>query len=355
MKEQTGMPGRDSTPPDIQPPAEDLASRRFVGARAVAELAGVSRSAVSRTFTPGASVSEETRQRVLAAAEALGYHVNHLARGVSRQETGIVCLVVADIDAAQPSRLTRAITERLQEAGKVAVLLCVGGPSDDVAATLRRALNYRADATIVMSGTPAQSIVRECLDNGQRLILISRDDRIVGPDNILLDNAGAARKALSLFLRAGCRSPAVVTTELGTPSLSARADAFVGAARAAGLEPAVVRLGQMTSYGNGVGAAHRLFTAVDRPDAVFCVNDATAFGLIDAVRHEFGLRVPEDVSVIGFDNVMQAGWMSYQLTTFDHPVDDIARHAVDLASGSRAAPARIELTPELVWRRTVRI
>jgi DNA-binding LacI/PurR family transcriptional regulator len=91
---------------------------------------------------------------------------------------------------------------------------------------------------------------------------------------------------------------------------------------------------------------------------VFCVNDATAFGLIDAARHEFGLRVPEDVSVIGFDNVTQAGWLSYHLTTFDHPVDDIARHAVDLASGSRAAraaPARIELTPELVWRRTVRI
>ncbi|OWJ69247.1 LacI family DNA-binding transcriptional regulator [Inquilinus limosus] len=352
------MPGRDSTPPDTPPQEEDLASRRFVGARAVAELAGVSRSAVSRTFTPGASVSEETRQRVLAAAETLGYHVNHLARGVSRQETGIVCLVVADIDAAQPSRLTRAITEKLQDAGKVAVLLCVGGPSDDVATTLRRALNYRADATIVMSGTPAQSIVRECLDNGQRLILISRDDRIVGPDNILLDNAGAARQALGLFLRAGCRRPAVVTTELGTPSLSARADAFVEAARAVGLEPAVVRLGQMTSYDNGVGATRRLFTAAERPDAVFCVNDATAFGVIDAARHEFGLRVPEDVSVIGFDNVMQAGWMPYQLTTFDHPVDAIARHAVDLASGSRAAraaPARIELTPPLVWRRTVRI
>ncbi|WP_342238873.1 LacI family DNA-binding transcriptional regulator [Inquilinus sp. OTU3971] len=351
------MGGRERAPLDVSPPAEDHASRRFVRARAVAELAGVSRSAVSRTFTPGASVSEETRQRVLAAAEALGYHVNHLARGVSRQETGIVCLVVADIDAAQPSRLTRTITERLQEAGKVAVLLCVGGPSDDIATTLRRALNYRADATIVMSGTPAQSIVRECLDNGQRLILISRDDRIVGPDNILLDNAGAARQALNLFLRAGCRRPAVVTTELGTPSLSARADAFVDAARAVGLEPAVVRLGQMTSYDNGASAARRLFTAAELPDAVFCVNDATAFGLIDAARHEFGLRVPEDVSVIGFDNVMQTGWMSYQLTTFNHPVDEIARHAVDLASGGRVArvgPARIELTPELVWRRTVR-
>ncbi len=265
---------------------------------------------------------------------------------------------MVDVDAAQPSWLTRAITERLQEAGKVAVLLCVGGPSSDVAATLLRALNYRADATVVMSGTPAQSIVRECLDNGQRLILISRDDRITGPDNIMLDNAEAARTALNLFLRAGCRRPAVVTTELRTPSLLTRADAFVAAARGIGIEPAMVRLGQMTSYANGVGAAHRLFPRTERPDGVFCVNDATAFGLIDAARHEFGLRVPEDVSVIGFDNVMQACWMAYHLTTFDHPVDDIARHAVDLASGRRAArtaPARIELAVRLVWRRTVRI
>jgi DNA-binding LacI/PurR family transcriptional regulator len=353
-----GMPGRDRPSPAPRDPIVDPASRRFVGARAVAERAGVSRSAVSRVFTPGASVSEETRRLVLAAATELGYHVNHLARGVSGRESGIVCLVVADIDSAQPSRMTRAITERLQQAGKVAVLLSVGGPSDDIAATLRRALNYRADATVVMSGTPPPSIVRECLDNGQRLILISRDDRIVGPDNIRLDNAGAARTALGLFLRAGCRRPAVVTTELGTPSLSARADAFMDAARAIGIEPAVVRQGQMTSYDNGLAAAHRLFTAPVRPDAVFCVNDVTAFGLIDAARHDFGLRVPEDVSVIGFDNIKQAAWLSYQLTTFDHPVDDIARHTVSLISAHRDesdTAVRIELAPDLVWRRTVRV
>jgi DNA-binding LacI/PurR family transcriptional regulator len=356
MMERTAMTGRRSRSPALPDP--ELDARGFVGARSVAERAGVSRSAVSRTFTPGASVSEETRRRVLTAATELGYHVNHLARGVSGRQTGIVCLVVADIDSPQPSRMARAITERLQEAGKVAVLLSVGGPSDDIAATLRRALNYRADATVVMSGTPAQSIVRECLHNGQRLILISRDDRIVGPDNIRLDNVGAARTALGLFLQAGCRRPAVVTTGLGTPSLSARTDAFVAAARAVGIEPQVVRQGQLTGYDNGVAAAHQLFAAPLRPDAVFCVNDITAFGLIDAARHAFGLRVPEDLSVIGFDNVQQAGWLSYQLTTFDHPVGDIAGHVAALASKSRddrMSPTRIELAPDLVWRRSVRI
>ena len=94
----------------------------FSSAKQVAALAGVSRSAVSRTFTPGASVSEETRQRVLSAAERLGYHVNHLARGLMRQSTGIVCLIVADSDTPYQARMLRALTRSLREVGKVTMV-----------------------------------------------------------------------------------------------------------------------------------------------------------------------------------------------------------------------------------------
>jgi DNA-binding LacI/PurR family transcriptional regulator len=336
---------------------EARSAKAFVGAREVAALAGVSRSAVSRVFTPGASVSEETRRRVLAAAAQLGYHVNHLARGLMRRETGIVCLIVADMDAPQPSRLVRALTGALQAAGKVAMVLATEGPDDDASAALRQTLNYRADATVVMSGTPAQSLVRTCLDNGQRLILINRDDRIEGPDNIGLDNAGAARSALYAFLRAGCRRLAVVTTELGTPSLAAREAGFVAAAQVVGLKVEVVRQGIPSSYENGLIAGRRLFTAADRPDAVFCVNDLLACGVMDAARREFGLRIPDEVSVIGFDNIKQAEWLSYGLTTFDQPVNEIAGHVAALVAADRAedAPARIEVKPQMVWRRSVRV
>jgi DNA-binding LacI/PurR family transcriptional regulator len=333
-------------------------ARAFVGAREVAALAGVSRSAVSRVFTPGASVSEETRRRVLAAASELGYHVNHLARGLMRRETGIVCLIVADMDAPQPARLVRALTGALQAAGKVAMVLSTGGPDDDASAALRQTLNYRADATVVMSGTPAQSLVRTCLDNGQRLILINRDDRIEGPANIRLDNAGAARSALYTFLRAGCRRLAVVNTELGTPSLAAREAGFLAAAQAVGLTVDVVRQGIPSSYDNGLIAGRRLFTGLERPDGVFCVNDLIACGVMDAARREFGLRVPDDVSVIGFDNIKEADWLSYALTTFDQPVNAIADHVAALVTGERAtedAPVRIEIKPQMVWRRSVRV
>lgn len=102
-----------------------MPQKPFVSAQEVAERAGVSRSAVSRTFTPGASVSPETRRRVVEAAEALGYHVNHLARGLMRNESGIVCLIVSEMSTPYRANLIRAMTQQLQNAGKVAMRLPV--------------------------------------------------------------------------------------------------------------------------------------------------------------------------------------------------------------------------------------
>jgi DNA-binding LacI/PurR family transcriptional regulator len=331
--------------------------KSFVSAEQVARRAGVSRSAVSRTFTPGASVSAETRDRVMTAALELGYHVNHLARGLQRRTSGIVCLVVADIESPQQARMVRAITARLQGAGKVAMMINIAGPRDDAADALRQTLNYRADATVVMSGTPSQSIVRTCLDNGQRLILISRDDKIAGPDNIRLDNAAAARLAFTSFMRAGCKRLAVLNSDLGTPSLSAREVAFVEQGRNAGVVVSVVREGGMTSYENGLIGSRRLFSGIEQPDAVFCANDLLACAAMDVARREFGLRVPEDVCIIGFDNMRQAAWLSYSLTTFDQPVEEIADQVLILADAGREGkkPARIEILPKMVWRSSVRV
>lgn len=331
--------------------------KAFASAKQVAELAGVSRSAVSRTFTPGASVSEETRRRVIQASEKLGYHVNHLARGLLRKSTGIVCLVVADSDTPYISRMVRTLARHLQEAGKVAMVIDTTGPSENVEHALRQTLNYRADATVVLSGTPAQSIIRTCLDNGQRLILINRDDRLAGPYNLSLDNRLAGKTAFETFLKAGCKRLAVVTSEAGTPSLIAREEAFVEAARSSGIDVSSTRNGR-TSYEAGVAGARVLLTGPERPDAAFCITDLIACGFMDTARHEFGLSIPDELSVIGFDDIEQAGWLSYRLTSFAPPVGELAAAVVDLATMGEAAaeeaPASRFLEAPLVWRDTVR-
>ena len=335
--------------------------KTFASAKQVAELAGVSRSAVSRAFTPGTSISEETRRRVLRAADQLGYHVNHLARGLLRNTSGIVCLVVADSDTPYQARMVRKLSQHLQQAGKVPMVLETSGPRDNVEGALRQTLNYRADATVVLSGTPPQSIIRTCLDNGQRLLLINRDDRLDGPHNLRLDNAAATRIVLHAFQRAGCRRLAVITSEAGTASLIDREQNFTRMAAEAGLQPLVFRSGR-TSYETGTAGARLLRAGrrrpaggAHRPDAAFCVTDLIACGFMDCARHEFGLRIPEDLCVMGFDDIEQAGWASYRLTTFSPPVDAIAARVVELVTADPLAePGKSVFEAPVVWRSSVR-
>lgn len=332
-----------------------MVGKVFVSAREVADRAGVSRSAVSRTFTAGASVSPETRRKVLEAADALGYHVNHLARGLMRADSGIVCLIVSEISTPYRSALVRALTQRLQQSGKIAMLINTDRSDGSVDLALRQAIRYRADASIILSGLPDKSIAQLCLKNGQRLVLINRDDDQEGPLRVNLDDAAAARRILTAFVRAGCRRLAFANSEAGTPSLMAREHGFVAAAKEMGLDVTVARYGH-TVYQSGTVLAQRLLTLADRPDAVFCANDLLACGFMDAARHQFSVSIPNELCVAGFDDIEQASWSSYNLTTFAQPVDDIAQAATNwlttMAEDSR--PQRLMLHAELVWRSSIR-
>ncbi|WP_244642423.1 substrate-binding domain-containing protein [Phyllobacterium sp. 628] len=332
-------------------------NKSFISAEDVAKRAGVSRSAVSRTFTPGASVSEETRKRVTEAAEALGYHVNQLARGLMRSESGIVCLIASEMDTPYRARLVRKLSHALQKAGKICMIINTDHSDGSVDAALRQTLNYRADASILLSGLPDKAITKLCLDSGQRIVLINRDDEIEGPFHINLDDKSAARAAVSAFIRAGCRRLAFANSAVGTPSLMARERGFVAAAAEFGLDVSVIRHGN-TVYESGRQIAHMLLTQPSRPDAVFCVNDLMAFGLMDSARHDFGLHIPEDLCVVGFDDVPMAEWSSYALTTFVQPVDAIVENSVNWLTNPVEEPELqsrfVSLHASMIWRKTIR-
>lgn len=335
-----------------------MVAKVFVSAQEVADRAGVSRSAVSRTFTPGASVSPETRARVMEAAEALGYHVNHLARGLMRNESGIICLIASDVATPYRSALLRELTLQLQNAGKVAMLINTDRSDGSVDRALRQAIRYRADASIILSGLPDKSIAQLCLRSGQRLVLINRDDDQPGPLRINLDDHEAAGRIATAFVRAGCRRLAFANSEAGTPSLMAREEGFVAAATALGLVVTVERFG-WTGYEAGKVLAQRLLTRRERPDAVFCATDLLACGFMDAARQQFSLTIPDQLCIAGFDDIEQASWSSYNLTTFSQPIREIATRAVDWLAAptpddSVPRHESLRLRAELVWRGSIR-
>ncbi len=335
-----------------------MPSKLFVSAQEVAERAGVSRSAVSRTFTPGASVSADTRRRVLEASEALGYHVNHLARGLMRNESGIVCLIVSDVATPYRSALLRELTIQLQNAGKVAMFVNTDRSDGSVDRALQQAIRYRADASIILSGLPDKSITQLCLRSGQRLVLINRDDDQPGPLKINLDDYESGGRIATAFVRAGCKTLAFANSEAGTPSLMGRERGFIAAATKLGLEVVVERYGS-TGYEAGRVLAQRMLTRAERPDGVFCATDLLAFGFMDAARHQFGLSIPDQLCVAGFDDIEQASWSSFNLTTFAQPVMAIATQAVKwLATGGNEDEPEeahsVRLKAELIWRGSIR-
>lgn len=326
---------------------------RFVSAEQVAQLAGVSRSAVSRTFTPGASVSAATREKVLKAAEELGYHVNDLARGVLANQSRLVGVVATKPEIGFRAHLTAALTKALIRRGSIPVLINTGETEEELLAAQRMLIGHRAEATIILSGSPPASFFELAQRNGQPLVVIGRSEP--DSDHVLAANAEAAQEAAAAFIAAGRRRLAIIGSGSATPSIAERVSAFMAAVRLNGIEPGFAR-GDDSDYNGGADAARMLFGNGAAPDAIFCANDLLAFGAMDVIRLQFGLRVPEDVALIGFDDVPEASWLSYGLTTFRQDPAVTAARAVELLEQRLRQPdgprARERVIPQLVVRKS---
>lgn len=330
------------------------AKQGYVSAQDVARRAGVSRSAVSRSFTPGASVSAATYAKVMAAAQELGYQVNDLARGLLANSSRLVGLVVTQPDVGFRANLVAALSQLLIQRGSIPVLINTSHIPGAMAAARSILFGHRAEATIVLSGSPPIEFIELAQRNGQPLIVLGRNEPAC--DSVHIDNGTAARSAARLFADAGRRQVALAGAASATPSIVEREQAFCAEAQALGLDVTTLR-GAESDYEGGVSVGSALFSLppIDWPDAVFCVNDLVAFGVIDCARQR-GLSVPDDLAVIGFDDIPAAGWDAYALTTFRQDPMLMASQALTLLERRQAQPDaatyRAEVGAPLVRRRS---
>ncbi len=315
-------------------------------------MAGVSRSAVSRTFTDGASVSPATRAKVVKAAQTLGYHVNHLARGLSKEESRPICILVSTLKKPYHAQLLDTLTLELQKAGRIIILINVGDRPDNAADALEQALNYRAAASVVISGAPPADLVQRCVDAGQKVILVNRDENLPNVHHIRNDYEKAMEQAAALFEQANCKRVAIVSRKARTPSIIGRETCLAGSLSSRGIAVDIWR-GASTTYETGQLAARDLFLGAERPDGIFCANDLLAFGVIDAARDDFQLRAPDDYCILGFDDVEQAQWSAYDLTSYAQPYAEIAEVITAIVGGKNEPHKTHQLLPTLAWRRTM--
>ena len=315
-----------------------------MSSREVAERAGVSRSAVSRAFTPGASIAPATLERVKAAADALGYQVNHLARGLLAHRSHLVGLVTSDPETPFRAQMISALSRALIQRGNVPAIISVGPTAEDLANASRQLLGYRAEATVFLSGSPPASLIEMARRNGQPLVLINRAE--TGLDVVRCDDRGGARLAFDALRGSGTLHLGVISIATPSPSLLRREKTFARLAARRDISVTVAR-GKHSDYVGGREAARQLVSSGVPPEAVFCVNDLLAMGAVDEFR-KAGLSIPDDISVIGFDDVPDGRMDALQvddLATGSRTHCDRGRHHPRPPSGDPGHASRIGHLP----------
>ena len=309
-------------------PAGAAARPRRASSIDVAQLAGVSQSAVSRTFTVGAVVSRKTRDKVLAAAASLNYRPNVLARSLITRSTKMVALVIGDIENPFFAKLVNAFSTRLQAHGLHVLLFSVTG-DDKVEAAVNEMLKYRVDGVLLVSAHLSNEMADACHRVGTPVVLCNRYSRGTAVSSVRVENYEGGRSVANFLLDGGHQRIALVAGTRTDATGFDRESGFRGRLEERGANVWQAVSGDY-SFRSGYQAAKQLLCGAERPDAVFCLSDLMALGVIEAARQEFGLQIPRDLSVVGFDDIPMAAWPSYELTTFRQPVQAMADEALNL-------------------------
>ncbi|MGF1626955.1 MAG: LacI family DNA-binding transcriptional regulator [Alphaproteobacteria bacterium] len=329
----------------------------------VARLAGVSQSAVSRAFTPGTSISVQTRRKVLAAAQALNYVPNSIARSLITRRSNMVAMVVGDLQNPFYCQVLDAVSQALQQRG-VQVLVFRVALGSEVDAALMSVLEYQIDGMVITSAQVSAKMAELCAERDIPVVMVNRYVPGLRVHSVCCNNARGARLAAGALIEAGGSRFAAI---IGTPDaalVQGRMLGFTSRVTAAGFDPAGIRTdcGHF-SYQGGHDAALRLFAdapPATRPDALFCLNDIMAIGAMDALRHRLGLRVPEDVQVVGFDDIPEAARPGYRLTTIRQPLRRMVAKTMtllrldpDSAAASATDSTALFIEGDLIQRDTV--
>lgn len=300
-----------------------------VTSKDIARELAISQSTVSRALRRDPRVAPATIARVLAAAERMHYTPNLAARSLITRRTSTIGVVVSDITNPFYPELVEILHNEFALVGYRTILL-----NERTDARLERYVADLVGGGAVDGLVYTSAVLDAPLVGGstERLpvVLLNRSSDTADADTVVSDNVGGGRLAAELFLARGHRRIALVA---GPGNASTARDRELGfaeqlAARGAPLDPRLRRVGQF-SHESGYHWCLELLALDPRPTAIFAANDVVAFGVLDAARR-LGVRVPEELSVIGFDDIDMARWEGFGLTTIRQPLAEMARAAAGL-------------------------
>ncbi len=304
----------------------------------VAERAGVSRSAVSRTFTDGASVSPKMRKKVEDAAAALGYSPNFLARSLTTRRTKMIGLVSNNFHNPIFLEVFDLFTRGLQDRGLRPLLVNLSDETDP-GSSLRMLRQYSVDGVIVASSTLPPAFSKAFKDQGMPVVhTFGRYSSMPDVHVVGIDNVEAGRMAARAIIAKGYTTVGFLG---GPEAATSTQDRFKGFAEELALHPEItLRHSYAAAYSFQAGRAEmqRLLQA-PLAQAYFCGDDVLSIGVLSAIE-DAGLSVPDQIGLIGLNDMEMAGWENIALTTIRQPIEQIIKASVELIEALLNEPDR---------------
>jgi len=323
----------------------------MVTSRDVARVAGVSQATVSRVLQGSVHVRPETRERVLGALKAIGYTPNVSARAMRTRRTGTIGIVMERVTNPFYPELLGALVRVLAAAGQRTTLWLSEGPAEPGAV---EAIHGSVDGLIFTTAREGSVALEEAISARAPFVLVNRVVEGLRCDQVASDNFEGSRTVARYFVRNGHENTGVVCGVSGVSTNDERLNGFTAGLKDEGcsIKSRNVIAGDF-SHEHGMKALQRLMAMKDPPTAIFCVNDLLAFGVLDGA-HALGVAVPEDLWVVGYDDIPMAGWQSHDLTSVKQRLDDMAGAAVELLldriAGAEGAPTTLRFPSQLTIR-----
>ncbi len=326
--------------------------KKIVSAWDVARLANVSQSTVSRVFTPGASVAEKTRKRVLQAADELNYRPNALARGLIKQKTNIVGLAMKDIQNPFYHEVLGMFSQKLRAKGYTVLFLYTEN-EEIQQEEINHFLEYNVEGIIVTDALLSSKLVTKIHNNNIPVTLFNRYDKNTPCNSVSSDNSEAAKEIASYLYEKGLSDIVYITGRKNTSTNRDRQKGFTEFLQANKIDVTILE-GDYT-YEKSFYLTKKMINQGHRPEAIFGANDITAIGALDALK-EKKVAVPKETIVIGFDDIKMASWPSYMLSTWVQPIEEMVDKTIHLLlhNDRKNSPRTLKVKGEFIHRNTTR-